>query len=47
MNEYEKKANEFLEKTNTTLKVEFLKYDYHFVDDKDKRDIYKITMTTN
>ena len=42
--DYEKQANNFLTKTNTVLKIEFLRYDYHFQDDKEKRDIYKITI---
>lgn len=44
MTNYEKQATDFLEKTKTTLTIEFLKNDYHFADDKEKRDIYKITM---
>jgi hypothetical protein len=40
---YEQQANDFLAKTGTEFKVEFIKNDYHFDDDKDKRDIYKIT----
>lgn len=44
MNEYLKQAEEFLKKTNTELKITFLKYDKHFLDDKDKRDIYECTL---
>jgi hypothetical protein len=44
INEYEKQANDFLEKTGTTFKAEFLKFDFHFAGDKEKRDIYKITL---
>jgi len=44
INKYEKQALDFLEKTNTEFKVEYLKYDYYFADDKNKRDIYKITL---
>ena len=42
---YEKQALEFLNATETKFKAEFLKYDKHFVDEKDKRDIYLITLT--
>lgn len=41
---YQSQAIEFLEKTGTEIKVEFLKTDYHFIDDETKRDIYKITL---
>ena len=47
MNEYEKQALDFLEKTNTIFKADFLKFDYHFDDDKQKRNIFKITLTRN
>lgn len=45
MNEYQKQAIEFLRKTNTTLEIKFLKNDYHFPSDKEKRDIYEITLS--
>lgn len=45
MNEYEKQANAFLEKTGTEFKAEFVSHDLYFPDDKDKRDIYLITLT--
>jgi hypothetical protein len=45
MTNYEKQATDFLNKTNTTFKAEFLKNDFYFQDDKEKRDIYKITLT--
>ena len=41
---YQQQANDFLQKTNTKIDVEYLKYDYHFSGDKDKRDIYKVTI---
>lgn len=41
---YEIQADKFLSKTNSTLSVEFLKNDFHFVGDKEKRDIYKCTL---
>jgi hypothetical protein len=42
---YKKQANDFLTKTGVTFNAEFLKNDFHFPGDKDKRDIYKITLT--
>ena len=42
-NEYEKQGIEFLEKHNIKMEVKFLKHDFYFVDDKEKRDIFKIT----
>lgn len=44
INEYEQKAIDFLKNTNVTIKIKFLKYDFYFQDDKEKRDIYKITL---
>lgn len=41
---YEKKIDDFIKKTNTTFKCEFLKNDFHFLDDDETRDIYKITL---
>jgi len=45
MSEYETQAQEFLTKTNTTIKADFVGYKKHFVDDKEKRDVYKVTFT--
>ena len=44
-NEYNKQAEDFLKKIGTTFKAEFVKHDKHFADDKENRDIYKITLT--
>lgn len=44
MNEYTQQAKDFLNQTNTTFNAEFLKHGKHFADDKDNRDIYKITL---
>lgn len=44
MNEYDKQAEQFLKSTNTTMKVVFHKYDYYFDGDRDRRNIYKITL---
>ena len=42
---YEQQAEAFLKATNTEFKCEFLKHGKHFVDDKETRDIYRITLT--
>lgn len=42
-----KKANDFLEATNATLKIVFYKYDYHFINDKQRRNIYKCILERN
>lgn len=44
--DYEQNAIEFCEKNNVVITKEFLKNDFHFADDKSKRDIYKITIAT-
>jgi len=44
-NEYEKQANDFLEKNGVTFKAELLGYFPHFDDDKESRDVYQITLT--
>lgn len=44
LTDYQKQAEDFLKETNTTLKIKYLKYDYHFADDKEKRDIYRVTL---
>ena len=43
--EYEQQAEAFLKATSTKFKCEFLRHGKHFADDKDTRDIYKITLT--
>jgi hypothetical protein len=43
--EYDKKAEAFLAKTNTTFKAGFLRYGKHFDDDKESRDVWRITLT--
>lgn len=43
--EYDKAAGTFLTQTGSKLTVKFLKYDYHFPGDKDKRDIYRVTLS--
>jgi len=45
MDEYETKAQKFMDKTNTGFKAEFLRNGPYFPGDKESRDIYKITLT--
>lgn len=40
----EKQANDFLAKTNTIFNAKFLKHSNHFINDKNTRDIYEITL---
>ena len=44
LNEYDKHANDFLTKTGTTFKAVLLGHMRHFIDDKEKRDVYEITL---
>ena len=44
MNDYKEKANNFLAKTNTKFNAKYLKHDYHFDGDDEKRAIYKIEL---
>ena len=44
MSEYTKQAEQFLKETDTEFKAEFLTNDLYFPDDKEPRDIYKITI---
>ncbi len=43
-NEYDKQAEQFLQDTGTTFKADFLTHGIYFDGDKDKRDIYQITL---
>lgn len=45
MDKYTEQANEFIEKTQTIIDVEYLRNGLYFDSDKDKRDIYKITLS--
>jgi hypothetical protein len=38
---YTKQARDFLEKTETELRVAFVRHGTHFVDDKETRDVYE------
>ena len=42
--QYEKQAEKFLTGTKAELEIKFLKNDFHFSGDKEKRDIYKCTL---
>lgn len=42
--DYNKQATDFLTETGTTLSYEFEKFDYHFDGDKQKRNIFKVTL---
>jgi len=44
MSEYEQQATELLNKLGVTITVEYFKNDYYFPKDKDKRDIYNVTI---
>ena len=39
---YEQKANEFLQKTNTTIQIEWFDYGKHFVNETQNRHIFKV-----
>lgn len=44
---YDAQARDFLNKTGAYIQMDFLKNGKHFEDDKDFRDIYKITIKRN
>jgi len=41
---YEITANDFLAKTQTEIRIEFFKHGKHFINDKDERDIYSVSL---
>jgi len=43
--DYEKQAQDFLNKVGATLEVRFIKYDLYFPQDKEKRDIFEFRLT--
>lgn len=45
--DYNKQGEYFLTSTNTKMDISYKGYDYHFAGDKDKRDIYTITLSRN
>jgi len=42
--EYDLQAEKFLRDTGTSFKAKYFDHNYYFADDKDTRDIYKITL---
>jgi hypothetical protein len=42
---YDLQAERFLKETSSVITMEFVEYGFHFVDDKEKRDIYSVTIT--
>jgi hypothetical protein len=42
--DYQKQAEDFIAKVGATMKVDYLKNDYHFDGDKETRDIYRIML---
>lgn len=44
VNTYEQQAIDFLNSTNTSFTAKFKKHDFYFADDKQARDIYRITL---
>ena len=42
--DYNQQALDFLKTTGTTFKAKYFEHDYYFDGDKDRRDIYKITL---
>lgn len=42
--EFDKQATDFLNKTGATIEIKFSHNGKHFDDDKQSRDIYKITI---
>lgn len=44
ISKYEQQAIDFLTETGTTFKTKFDSYGRHFEDDKERRDIYKVTL---
>jgi hypothetical protein len=44
LTDYDKQAEEFLKATGTEFKTEFLRHGKHLIDDKETRDIYRVTL---
>jgi len=44
MQDYQKQAADFLAATDTTIEIVFSANDYHFAGDKERRDIYDVTV---
>jgi|GEM_PF-675149 len=45
--DYKQQANDFLNKTNTTILVKFKKLDKYFINDKENRFVFEIKMIKN
>lgn len=45
--DYDSRANDFLAKTGTTVKIKFYEYEKHFADDKENRNRYHVTIKRN
>lgn len=45
--DYQKQGTDFLTDTKTKMTVDYIGYDFYFDDDKEKRDIYRITLERN
>ena len=46
MENYQEQATKFLKDTNTRFKVKYFDYAYYFPQDKEQREIYKVTLKT-
>ena len=42
--DYQKQATDFMEETETTMKTTYIEHEKHFPDDKERRDIWRITL---
>ena len=47
MNEYEKMANDFLRKVGAKMTVSFLRNDYYFDKDRERRNVYRVRIERN
>ncbi|MFH1226853.1 MAG: hypothetical protein V1701_02980 [Planctomycetota bacterium] len=45
MNEHTEMAENFLRRHNVKFSARFIAYDYHFVDDKEPRDIFNVSFS--
>jgi len=44
MTEYDEQAREFVQKTKTTIEINYLEYKAYFLDDSRSRNIYTVTL---
>ena len=47
LSQYQKQAIDFAKEHNVKMSIKYVKYDYHFTGEKQKRHIYKVTLTRN